>query len=41
MNADYENQGIIPWTCTYDNIRGAREGERSYAFSEDFEDKSV
>ena len=41
MNADYENQGILPRTCTCDNIRDAREGKRSYAFSEDFEDKSV
>ena len=27
MNADYENQGILPWTCTYDNIRDVRGGE--------------
>ena len=40
-NADYENQGIFPRTCTCDSIRDAREGERSYAFSEDFEDKIV
>ena len=26
-NADYENQGILPRTCTCDSIRDAREGE--------------
>ena len=41
MNADYENKGILPRTCACDNIRGARKGKRSYAFLEDFEDKSV
>ena len=41
MNADYENQGILPRTCTCDSIRDAREGEEVNAFSEDFEDKSV
>ena len=34
-NADYENQGILPRTCTCDSIREVREGKRSYAFSED------
>ena len=41
MNADYENQGILPRTCTYDSIKVRGKGKRSYAFSEDFEDKSV
>ena len=27
MNAGYENQGILPQTCTCDSIRDAREGE--------------
>ena len=40
MNADYENQGILPWTCTCDSIKVRGKGKRSYAFSEDFEDKS-
>ena len=40
-NADYENQGILPRTCTYDSIKVRGKGKRSYAFSEDFEDKSV
>ena len=41
MNADYENQGILPRTCTCDSIKVRGKGKRSYAFSEDFEDKSV
>ena len=41
MNADYENQGILPRTCTCDSIKGAREVEEVIAFSEDFEDKSI
>ena len=41
MNADYENQGILPRTCTCDSIKVWGKGKRSYAFSEDFEDKSV
>ena len=41
MNADYENQEILPRTCTYDNIKVRGKGKRSYAFLEDFEDKSV
>ena len=39
MNADYENQGILPRTCTCDSIKVRGKGKRSYAFSEDFEDK--
>ena len=41
MNADYENQGIVPRTCTCDSIKVRGKGKRSYAFSEDFEDKLV
>ena len=41
MNADYENQGILPRTCTCDSIKVRGKGKRSYAFSEDFEDNSV
>ena len=41
MNADYENQGTLPRTCTCDSIKVRGKGKRSYAFSEDFEDKLV
>ena len=36
MNADYENQGILPQTCTCDSIKVRGKGKRSYAFSEGF-----
>ena len=41
MNADYENQGILPRTCTCDNIKVRGKGKMTYAFLEDFEDKPV
>ena len=41
MNAEYENQGILPQRCTCDSIKVRGKGKRSYVFSEDFEDKSV
>ena len=34
MNADYENQGILPRTCTCDNIRDARERGRGHMHSQ-------
>ena len=41
MNADYENQGILPLTCTYDSIGDAREGEEVICILINFEDKLV
>ena len=40
MNSDYEIQAILLWICTCERVIDAREEERSYAFSEDFEEKT-